>query len=218
MKHLRVLRTALVTSCLVLTGFHHSTLAADEVSTPQTAGDVRAMAGEVYKARALGASLYRDKKYDEAYPYLMTAATHGFKTAQAQLGYMHLGGLGNAKKDTRYAIGWLGVAAEGETDPDIKKLFDDLWKKIPAEQAPAYQKLVDSFVAKYGAAANNVKCARVNKAGSHIRKLRCMIYDPDGRSISDALDDVERTLPGESSGQTLGGRSGAGGGVSGGPQ
>ena len=151
---------------------------------------------DIYKARALGMKLYGEEKYDEAYPPLMTAATHGLKRAQAQLGIMHLRGLGGAKKDTRYAIGWLGVAADGKSEPAIKKYFEEIWEKIPSENVPAYEKLVDQFVANYGTDANDVNCRRTRNPGSKIRSMRCMITDEDGRVVTDMIDEVTRGLSG----------------------
>lgn len=172
---------------------------------------------EIYEARRLGLQLISEKKYEEAYPHLLTAARHGFKRPQAQLGFLHLNGLGDAKKDTRYAIGWLGVAADGLTERPIRKYFKDIWKKIPQEHVPAYQKLVDSFVAKYGTEANDIRCKRVNKRASKIRVVRCELTDPSGALIRDELEDAYRDMqlfgigqsPG-ATGQTPGGRGGPG--------
>jgi hypothetical protein len=165
---------------------------------------LRLQAEALYKARATGAKLYADKQYEEALPHLTLAAQNGFKTAQAQLGFMHAAGLGGAKQDSRYAIGWLGVAADGVTDPDIKKFFKESWNKIPKEHRPAYQGVVDTFISKYGAEVHNVKCARTNKPGSKIRALQCMIYDPDGRLVTDTLAEVERGNLGNSTFQPAG--------------
>ncbi len=169
---------------------------------------------QIYEARRLGLQLYSEKKYQEAYPHLMTAAKHGFKRPQAQLGFMHLSGLGNTKKDTRYAIGWLGVAADGLTERPIEKYFNDIWRKIPQEHVPGYQKLVDSFVANYGTDANDIKCERVNKRGSKIRQVRCELTDPNGRPIRDELEDAFRATMQEF--EQYGGGSAPGGGPGGG--
>ena len=147
---------------------------------------------DIYQAREAGMRLYGEKKYDEAFPHLMTAATHGLKKAQAQLGFMHLHGLGSAKKDTRYAVGWLGVAADGLSEAAIDKYFKSIWDQIPEENVPAYQAVVNTFVAKYGTEANNVECYRANKVGSKIRTVRCDITDPDGRLVSDLIDEMGR--------------------------
>ena len=149
---------------------------------------------KIYKARELGTILYSEKKYAEALPHIMTAATHGLKKSQAQLGFMHLHGLGNAKKDTRYAVGWLGVAAQGKSTPEISHYYEDIWAQIPIEHVPSYESLVQTFVAKFGARAHNVICRRVNDSGSKITKLRCMLTTADGWLVSDAIDEAHREI------------------------
>ena len=173
---------------------------------------------EVYKESELGMRLYGEKKYEEAFPHLMAAAVHGLKRPQAQVGVMHLNGLGPAKKDTRYAIGWLGVAADGLADPSIEKYFKDIWKQIPEENVPAYESVINTFVARYGTRANNVNCKRVNRVGSKIREVRCMMTDPNGREVTDMMDEIGRGDGGAVSdfGNVPGG-GGAGPGAIGGP-
>ena len=149
---------------------------------------------KMYKARELGTLLFGKRKYAEALPHIMTAATHGLRKSQAQLGFMHLHGLGNAKKDTRYAVGWLGVAAEGKSTPEIQHYFEDIWALIPDENVPSYEALVATFVAKFGTEAHNVICRRVNDSGSKITKLRCTLTPADGWLVSDAIDEAHREL------------------------
>lgn len=149
---------------------------------------------DVYKARSMGIDYFDHGQYEEAYPLLMTAALHGLKRAQARLGYMHLYGFGPAEKDARYALGWLGVAADGLTEAKIRKVFRDVWKKVPKANRPAVQKLIDKYIASYGTKVNDVKCMRVNKRGSQIRVVECFIEDPDGRLVTDELDRAGRDL------------------------
>lgn len=205
MTRLMIFLTALLWSSLTLAeGAPNANEDATQESTELTVEQQRLQAEALYKARSMGAKLYAAKNYEEALPHLTLAAQNGFKTAQAQLGYMHAAGLGGAKKDARYAIGWLGVAADGVSDPDIKKFFKQTWNKIPKEHRPAYQDLVDTFIVKFGAEAHNVKCNRTNKSGSKIRSLQCMIYDPDGRLVTDTLEEVERGNLGNSTYQPAG--------------
>jgi hypothetical protein len=173
---------------------------------------------EVYKESELGMRLYGEKKYDEAFPHLMVAAVRGLKRPQAQVGVMHLHGLGPAKKDTRYAIGWLGVAADGLAHPPIEKYFKDIWKQIPEENVPAYESVINTFVARYGTKANNVNCKRVRRVGSKIREVRCMMTDPNGREVTDMMDEIGRGDGGGVSGfGNVPGGGGAGPGPIGGP-
>lgn len=158
---------------------------------------------KVYRSRSEGARLYDARDYDGAYPHLMNAAMHGLKDSQARLGFMHLSGLGPAKKDARLAVGWLGVAADGTTRPDIRKVFKDVYGKIPQAHRTGFDRVIDKFVAAYGSAANDVKCRRVNRKGSKIRVLNCLIADPDGYLVADSLERVARELmPGQSSQST----------------
>jgi hypothetical protein len=181
-----------VTAAAVLLVASAWSFAASSDAEDKSVGGQRLDAAAVYSARTTGLKLYDEKKYEEAFPHLMIAAKRGFKMPQAQLGFMHQQGLGGAKKDTRYAVGWLGVAASGTTEPSIKNYFDNIWDKIPAEHQGSYEKLVGSFVDKYGAEANDVKCQRVNRPGSQIRVLRCQMLDPDGRILTDTLEDEMR--------------------------
>jgi hypothetical protein len=183
MPYKRLLVAPVCLTALLITGPSHA--APSEPNEGLSTQDVY----EVYKARSLGTSLYSAKEYAEAYPHLLIAAKHGLKQAQAQVGFMHLHGLGEAKKDTRLAVGWLGVAAEGTSPREIDEVFDSLWERIPDDNRDSYEKLVDAFIARYGADANGVACRRVHKVGSQIREVRCMLTDRDGRELSDQIND-----------------------------
>ncbi|MAV24569.1 MAG: hypothetical protein CMQ05_00430 [Gammaproteobacteria bacterium] len=187
--------------------------AADEAAEPVTMGDFRERADDLYQARRDGLSLFADNKFDEAYPLLLEAARGGFKQPQARLGFMHINGLGGAKKDSRYALGWLGVAADGRTEPSIKKMFNDVWKRIPEEHQGSYQKVIDQFVDRYGMDATGMKCRRVNRQGSKIRVLNCTLTDPDGALLTDQWDEANRSQLGAYSFDgNLGGNGQGGGG------
>lgn len=176
-------------------------------------GDFRERADDLYQARRDGLSLFADNKFDEAYPLLLEAARGGFKQPQARLGFMHINGLGGAKKDSRYALGWLGVAADGRTEPSIKKMFNDVWKRIPEEHQGSYQKVIDQFVDRYGMDATGMKCRRVNRQGSKIRVLNCTLTDPDGALLTDQWDEANRSQLGAYSFDgNLGGNGQGGGG------
>lgn len=203
--------TFTVTCALSLVGTMHHANAAEERVDDAADGLTSEEIFEVYKARDLGMNLYAEKKYDEAFPQLMIAATHGLKKAQAQVGVMHLHGLGNVKKDTRFAFGWIGVAAEGRSEREIEKYFKDLWKQIPKEHKASYETVVDRFIEIYGTDATNVDCVHVNAPGSQIRQLQCMLTNSDGRAVSDALRDAARDA------EIGGGIGGIGGTPTGGP-
>lgn len=131
---------------------------------------------EVYDARRRGADLYKRGRYAEAFPYLLVAAKRGFKFAQARVGFLYQQGIGT-EQDPQAAIGWLGVAARGETMPEIRNHFNDLWRKIPEEYRPGLEAVIDEFEDKYGAQTNRVACDLSHKAGTFIRKLTCRFMD-----------------------------------------
>ena len=86
------------------------------------------------------------------------------------------------------------MAADGLTEDKIRKVVQDGWKKVPKANRPAVQKLIDKYIASYGTKVNDVKCVRVNRRGSRIRVVECLIEDPDGRLVSDMLDRAGRYL------------------------
>jgi hypothetical protein len=85
----------------------------------------------VYYDQRLGTRLYRQGNYEEAFHYLLTAARHGLKYAQAQLSYLYLTGVGGVEQDNEAAVGWLGVAATGKTMPEIRDYYKDLLAQVP---------------------------------------------------------------------------------------
>ena len=130
----------------------------------------------IYESRRKGASLYKQGKYEEAFPHLLAAARSGFKFAQARVGFLYQQGLGTPQ-DPYAAVGWLGLAAEGTSHPEIENYFRDLWDRIPEPYVPHLEAVIDDYRGKYGAKANRVGCDMSHKAGSHIKKLTCRFMD-----------------------------------------
>ena len=163
---------------------------------------------EIYEANYQGGILYREERYEEAYPLLLLAAQHGLKPAQARVGSMHLHGLGEAEKDPRLIIGWLGVASSGKTDKAFKKVFNEAWDQVPEAQRPNYEKLIDVFAKRYGSQAHGVKCKNVRHfSGQAGMQFSCEFTD-------DRYGKVEAYDPG---GTVDGGIGGSGIGGLGGP-
>lgn len=156
---------------------------------------------QVYEALHNGARLYAEKAYQDAYPHLMIAAKRGFPQAQAQVGYLHLSGDGNVKRDSRLALGWLGAAASGESSVEIRKAFRDALDKVPPEHVPAYQKIVDQFIAKYGAEAQHLRCESERRLGSTVGTLQCRLVGADGNVVQDAYDELDRNSSSSLSGE-----------------
>lgn len=130
----------------------------------------------VHDSRAKGACLYKRGRYDEAFPYLQAAAKRGFKFAQARVGFLHQQGLGT-RRDPVAAVGWLAVAADGTTHPEIRRHFKDLWERIPEEHVPRFEAVRDDYRAKYGSRRHRVNCDLSFKAGTHFKKLTCRFMD-----------------------------------------
>lgn len=139
---------------------------------------------EIYRQLAKGRRLYSDSQYKRALPLLLNPARHGFKDAQARVGYIYLKGLGEVAQDTRAAVGWLGVAASGNTAPDIENYFNDIWRRIPEQHVPYFREVVEGYKSKYGEHATGVSCDLV-RVSSFVKRLAC--YFAIGQGSLDRL-------------------------------
>lgn len=128
---------------------------------------------EIYKQLAEGRRLYSDSQYKRAFPLLLNTAKHGFKDAQARVGYIYLQGLGEVLRDSTVAVGWLGVAASGNTSPGIENYFNDIWKRIPEQHVPYFREVVEEYESKYGEYATGVACDLNRRVASYIKRLSC---------------------------------------------
>ena len=131
---------------------------------------------QVYDARRQGAHLYKRGRYAEAFPYLLVAAKRGFKFAQARVGFLYQQGLGTPQ-NPEAAIAWLGVAARGNTMPEIRNHFNALWAKIPETYRPQLEAVIDVYDSKFGAKANRVACDTSHKSGTFVKRLTCRFMD-----------------------------------------
>ena len=132
---------------------------------------------DTYYAHRRGGVLYRSGRYKEAFPYLLTAAQRGFKLSQVRLGALYRFGLGGVQRNDYTGLGWLGLAARGETDPETTNLFRSAWSHVPEEIKPVVVSIIDEYEAKYGSEANGVSCDMTRAAGSHISRLTCSFDD-----------------------------------------
>lgn len=128
---------------------------------------------DIYRQLARGRSLYSRSQYKRAFPLLLNTAEHGFKDAQARVGYIYLQGLGEVQRDSSSAIGWLGVAASGNSAPGIENYFNDIWSRIPEDYVPYFKEVVEDYESRYGEKATGVTCEMRRPAGSHMKKLSC---------------------------------------------
>ncbi|MEM7363337.1 MAG: hypothetical protein AAF525_04900 [Pseudomonadota bacterium] len=124
-------------------------------------------------ADSIGAQHYRKGDYEQAFPYLQKAARNGFKMAQARISHIYLNGLGGIDRNVQAGIGWLGVAADRPTSPEIRKSLKDLRKQIPAERRARFDQVVDAYREEYHPSKLGVKCTNERSAGSHISRLKC---------------------------------------------
>ncbi|MBF66697.1 MAG: hypothetical protein CMQ29_16635 [Gammaproteobacteria bacterium] len=175
-------KTIIVVAGLVC-GFLMAAASADEpVPLP---GD-EFTAKEILDAERYGLKLAEDGNFDEAAPYLDKAAKLGQKEAQARLGFMFLNGEG-VKKNELVGISWLGTAARGESTDMIKRLFDQVWTRIPEDMTGQLTAYIDTFETEYG--ESRIECRKSRVAGSHISTDVCEFGDK-----WDTLREVEERL------------------------
>ena len=132
---------------------------------------------ETRGAVTMGEMHYFAEEYDEAMPHLTVAAERGFKEAQSQLGSIYLNGLGSTEKDIVQAVGWLGVAASGESRPGIVELFENVMATIPEQHHGTLNQVVEQFRAAYDGNRTRVRCTFNRIAGIGREALRCGFID-----------------------------------------
>ena len=125
----------------------------------------------VYRWKETAARSFKSGQYEKAFPQLSVLARMGFKDAQARLSYIYLHGLGGQKKSNMEALGWLGVAAIGETRPAYRNMFKQMMAEIPEAHRATVDAHVQSYRDKYGAETLGVNCER-SRTG-HISKFVC---------------------------------------------
>lgn len=128
---------------------------------------------DFHQVNRTGEHYYLTRQYKKAFPYLLASAKRGFKMAQARLGYIYLSGLGGIERSIPTAIGWIGVAAEPRSDPQIKNYFRNIMRRLPDHLRDEVQEIVSAFIEKYGAEATGISCIHTRVAGTHISQLTC---------------------------------------------
>ena len=103
--------------------------------------DIRTMRGQRRKAN----QLYREGNYDAAYPLLLELAQRGFKDSQSRLAYILFTGTDRVIKSNLRALGWLGSAAYGDTEPQFRVLLKRYLKEVPDH----VRSTVDSVIGSY---------------------------------------------------------------------
>lgn len=95
-------------------------------------------------------ALYREGRYEEAYPILLELAKRGFKDAQSRLAYILFTGANDVPKSNLRALGWLGVSASGDTEPTLRKLYRRIIKRVPSRARPIAEEVVAKYIETYG--------------------------------------------------------------------
>ena len=134
----------------------------------------------VYRWKDTAARSFKTGQYEKAFPQLSVLARMGFKDAQARLSYIYLHGLAGQQKSNMEALGWLGVAATGETRPAYRNMFKQMMSEIPSEHRSMVDAHVQSYRDKYGAESLGVTCDR-SRTG-HISKFVCR-YTAEAQEI-----------------------------------
>ena len=103
--------------------------------------DIKTMRGE----RRYANQLYRDGDYDQAYPILLDLAHRGFKDSQSRLAYILFNGTQTIEKSNLRALGWLGSAAHGDSEPLFRGLFKRYSDEVPTHVRPTVDKIVSDY-------------------------------------------------------------------------
>lgn len=137
------------------------------------------------ESNSRGAKLYKQGKYKEALPYLLVGAKTGFKMSQARVGAIYLGGLGEVEKDVRKGIGWLGVASEPITAPEIRNTWKRVLGNVAEGSKSEVAKIVAEYVALYGRRVTGTECEMTSNTKSLVASLECTLDDEFHRFASD---------------------------------
>ncbi|MCY4096459.1 MAG: hypothetical protein OXG05_15220 [Gammaproteobacteria bacterium] len=139
--------------------------------------DTRIAFERLTDSNAKGARLYKHRKYKEALPYLLHGAQVGFKMSQARLGTIYLYGLGGVERNVEKGIGWLGVASEPRTSPEIRNMWRKVDAQIPTNYRAHASSLVDKYREMYGVNATGTTCEMVPNTKSFVSRLECSLSD-----------------------------------------
>ena len=94
--------------------------------------------------------LYREERYDVAYPLLLDLAKRGFRDAQSRLAYILFYGLGDVPKSNMRALGWLGAASAPPAEPGFRVLFKKYMRQVPEDVLPKVEAVVNGYREQFG--------------------------------------------------------------------
>ena len=125
----------------------------------------------IYHRKESAARSFKIGNYEEAFPTLLQLARLGFKDAQARVGYIYMFGLGGQQKSNVKALGWLGVASQGETRPQYRNIFNQMMSEVPEPQQQLVATTVSDYRERYSSEKLGVQCMR-SRTG-HLDKFTC---------------------------------------------
>jgi len=123
------------------------------------------------KSSRLGFNALTVKSYDKAFEHLEKASKLGNKAAQYSLALLYLEGKGTSQ-DYGQAYVWLNVASEVK-EKTWRKLRDKLHNALTTKQINMLKPLVDSYMTKYGADAQDISCEKSAATGSRRKIMTC---------------------------------------------
>ncbi|MCY4128835.1 MAG: hypothetical protein OXG15_06285 [Gammaproteobacteria bacterium] len=117
--------------------------------------------------------LFSEGRFDEAYPLLLDLAKRGFKTSQSRLAYILFTGTEKVEKSNLRALGWLGTAAYGETQPQFRKLFKKYMKEVPTGVRPTVDEVLAGYRAEFDSSAH-LNCTTNHRFSSgRVKRTYC---------------------------------------------
>lgn len=125
--------------------------------------------------RSMANELYREELYDEAYPMLLQLARRGFKDSQSRLAYILFTGTDEVEKSNLRALGWLGAAAFGESEPQFRVLFKNFMAEVPESVRPTVDAVVAAYIDEFDA-SDHVDCTtnhRFHKGSGRVKRTLC---------------------------------------------
>ncbi len=125
--------------------------------------------------RMMANDFYRDELYDQAYPLLLQLAKRGFKDSQSRLAYILFTGTDEVAKSNLRALGWLGAAAFGESEPQFRVLFKKFMNEVPESVRPTVDAVVAAYVEEFDA-SEHVDCTtnhRFHKGSGRVKRTLC---------------------------------------------
>ena len=125
----------------------------------------------IYQRKQSAARSFKIGNYEEAFPTLLQLARLGFKDAQARVGFIYMHGLGGQPKSNLKALGWLGVAAQGETRPQYRNIFTQMMSEVPGPQQQLVATTVADYRDRFDSEKLGVQCMR-SRTG-HLDKFTC---------------------------------------------